>query len=121
VRDHPCINSREEVIVFKVSAPVFCALFICIALDIAPMAHASPESKTVRIGDLNRHSEAGAHELLRRIERAASEVCGQSFARRYMAARRTYRECRDTTILATVDRLGDERLNEAYVTRYGAF
>ena len=106
---------------FKVSAPVFCALFICIALDIAPTAHASPESKTVRVDDLNRRSEVGARELLRRIERAASEVCGEDFARRYMSARRTYRECRRTTILATVDRLGDEQLNAAYVTRYGAF
>jgi UrcA family protein len=107
--------------VFKVSAPIFCALFVCVALDIAPNAHASPESTTVRVDDLNRRSEAGAHELLRRIERAASEVCGKDFARRYMSARRAYRECRDTTILATVDRLGDERLNAAYVARYGAF
>ncbi|QGZ93212.1 UrcA family protein [Terricaulis silvestris] len=117
----PGIDSREEIIEFRVSAPVFCALFICIALDIAPTAHATPESKTVRVDDLNRYSEAGAHELLRRIERAASEVCGESFARRYMAARRTYMECRRTTILTTVDRVDDERLNAAYITRYGAF
>jgi UrcA family protein len=117
----PAFKSREEVIVFKVSAPIFCALFICIALSIAPTAHASPESTTVRVDDLNRRTEAGAHELLRRIERAASEVCGEDFARRYMSARRAYRQCRDSTVLATVDRLGDEHLSAAYVTRYGAF
>lgn len=105
---------------FKVSAPIFCALFICIALDIAP-AYAAPESTTVRVDDLNRRSEAGANELLRRIERAASEVCGEEFARRYMSARRTHRQCRDATVLATVDRLGDEHLSAAYIARYGAF
>lgn len=105
---------------FKVSAPIFCALFVCIVLDIAPNAHASPESAIVRVGDLNRDSDAGAHEMLSRIERAASKVCGEDFARVYMSARRAFRQCRSTTILATVDRLGDERLTAAYVTRYGA-
>jgi UrcA family protein len=108
-------------VLFKVSAPVFCALFICIALDIAPVAHASPESTTVRVDDLNRRSEDGARELLRRIENAASKVCGEGFARRYMSARRAYRQCRDSTVLATVDRLGDEHLSAAYISRYGAF
>ena len=105
---------------FKVSAPIFCALFICIALD-APVAHAYPESTTVRVSDLNRRTEAGATELLRRIERAASEVCGEEFARRYISARRAYRQCRDDTVTATVDRLGDAQLNAAYIARYVAF
>jgi UrcA family protein len=107
--------------VFKVSAPVFCALFFCIALDVAPNAHASAPSKIVRVDDLDQNTEAGASVLLRRIERAASEVCGEAVARRYISVRRAYRECRQLTIVATVDRLGDEELNAAYIARYGAF
>mgnify|MGYP001370622445 CR=1 FL=1 len=109
---------------FKNSAPVFALLF-CIVLHIAPEAHASPEgapaSTTVRVDDLNRRDVSGARELLRRIENAASAVCGEDFARRYMAARRAHRQCRDATVLATVDRLGDQHLSAAYIERYGAF
>lgn len=97
------------------------ALAFCMALDLAPAALASPASLSVRVDDLDRGTKAGANELLRRIERAAGEVCGEDFARRYMAARRAYRQCRLSTISATVDRLGDEQLNAAYFARYTAF
>ncbi len=105
---------------FKVSAPVFIALFFCVAIDIGSQAHATPTSESVRVDDVDRTTDAGATALLRRIERAASEVCGEVVARRYLSVRRAYRECRRHTIAETVDRLGDDKLHAAYVTRHGA-
>lgn len=106
----------------KASSPILLfALAFCIALDLAPSAHASPERQVVRVDDLDRRTDAGANELLRRIERAADDVCGEAFARRYIAALRTYRQCRESTIAATVLRLGDDQLKNAYLARYVAF
>ncbi len=85
-------------------------------------ASASPidtPSARVRLGDVNPETDAGAQMLLRRIERAAREVCGEHVARRYASTRRAYRRCTQLTIADTIDRIGSERLYAEFVTRYG--
>lgn len=89
----------------------------------APTAMALPivaeRSATVRLSDVDANSEAGARVLLRRIERAASRVCGESLARRYVSLRRDYRICRARTMASTIERIGAERLQAEYAARYG--
>jgi UrcA family protein len=91
---------------------------ICFSALVAPAA-AVPSSVAVRFGDVDANTEAGAERLLRRVERAAREVCGEEIARRYMSTRRAYRRCVQSTMLDTVDRIGSEHLHSEFVTRYG--
>lgn len=77
-----------------------------------------PVTATVRLDDVDANSEDGARVLLRRIERAASIVCGETLARRYVSVRRDYRACRARTIASTIERIGAERLRAEHAARY---
>lgn len=94
---------------------VFCALS---ALAPQP-AWAAPSEVTVRLNDVDAHSADGASVLLRRIERAARDVCGQDIASRYPAVRRAHRQCTLRTMSNTIDRIGAERLQSAFLARFG--
>jgi UrcA family protein len=94
-------------------------MFFCVVLDIGSAAHASPISARVRVDDVDPNTDTGARIVLRRIERAAGEVCGQSVARRYLTVRRTYRLCALRTMARAVDQVGAERLQDVFRARYG--
>src|SRR5262245_8644012 len=53
---------------------------IAACISVLLMAAATPalaqESRTVRYGELNLNANAGADTLIRRVEQAASDVCG---------------------------------------------
>ncbi len=85
---------------------------VCVAalLSVAPLASVAadpvlPASIAVRSSDLDLATVEGAQTMLRRIERAAERVCGQSVAQRYPATRRAFETCRRATIASAVDGL----------------
>lgn len=102
---------------FRVSAFVF---VMCALSALTPQqAYAVPDAVIVRYDDTDPHSAEGAHIVLRRIERAAREVCGADLARRYPSARREYRRCTMRTMWRAIDAIGVERLESAFIARYG--
>jgi UrcA family protein len=101
----------------RVSAFVF---VICALSALSPQsARAAPEAVIVRYDDIDAHSRDGVQTLLRRIERAASAVCGRDLALRYPAVRRAHRCCTLETMANVVDRIGAEPLHSAFVTHFG--
>lgn len=99
----------------------FAFVFVICALSaLAPQAaFAAPPSVTVRYGDIETETDEGARILLRRIERAAREVCGKDLALRYPSVRRAYLECTMQTMHKTIEDIGGERLHAEFVTRLG--
>lgn len=68
-------------------------------------------TKTVTYADLNLSTDAGARELLKRLENAAWQVCSDvSFGRLDIEAYREFRDCRKEAVTAAVHSVGSERL-----------
>ncbi|HEY0436683.1 MAG TPA: UrcA family protein [Phenylobacterium sp.] len=71
-------------------------------------------SATVRIGDLNLNSDAGAQKALSRIASAAGRVCGDAGNNMDLGHRRQYRACVGATVQHTVAELDSSRVNGVY-------
>lgn len=90
-----------------------CALAAVAALTVASSAAAEPDdwgaplSVTVRYGDLNLASDAGAKTMLARIEVAARRVCGQAPDLRDLGRVAVYDHCRSDAVARTVRTLGE--------------
>jgi UrcA family protein len=69
-------------------------------------AYADVPAISVRYGDLDLSRPAGAETALRRIERAADQVCGGMPTRRDFRRVRAHQACADQVIDETVARLG---------------
>ena len=99
------------------------AFIFSLAALAAPSAFAdtqAPAAVTVRTDDLDLGNERGAARMLRRLERAAEQVCGRDIADRYPSQRDEYRACREATLQASVRQLGAGEVSDLYGARYGA-
>ena len=87
------------------TAPVLClaaaAMLSCAAPVLAQTSDAVP-SVSVRYGDLDVGSPAGAHLLLRRIEAAASTACGGAPDIRRLDQRASFEACRRSAVARAV-------------------
>jgi UrcA family protein len=96
-----------------------CALAVAVSVVLAPPARANPsrESVVVRTGDIDPSTEPGARIMMRRIDHAADLVCGASFARLYLSARRNFRRCHELTVAAAVNRIDTPALHALHGLR----
>jgi UrcA family protein len=63
-------------------------------------------STRVKAGDLDLNTDAGRHELLRRLSKAASSVCAEyAYANWSLGYARVYRSCFQSTLAASVDKV----------------
>jgi UrcA family protein len=96
-------------------------LFLCCAMTIATSVCAdtlAPTSVSVRSDDLDLASERGAARMLRRLERAADDVCGRAVAQHFPGQRDEYRACRAATLEAAVDQLGAPAVAALHAARH---
>ncbi len=101
---------------------VFSAFCFAAVLAFAPVAMAGPFSErvSVRTSDLDLSTAPGAQRMLRRIERAADRVCGESVARTYAGrTMRAFEACREATVAAAVVELGARRVSDAHARSHG--
>lgn len=74
---------------------------------------------TVRYGDLNLTSASGAHALLRRIEIAAREVCGDDRVAPLQLLNRA-QQCYARAVSQAVATVGSRSLTAAFLARYAS-
>jgi|CXWL01.1.fsa_nt_gi UrcA family protein len=102
---------------------LFKTVFVATLLASAPFASAAAEpftaSVAVRVADLDLDREQEVRVLLRRIERAADIVCGETVARRYHSTWSIYETCRRATIASTVGQIDSRQLRELHARRFG--
>ena len=79
----------------------------------------APAAVSVRSDDLDLHNPQDAQRMLRRLERAADQVCGRSIAATYASERDEFLSCRTATLAASVNRLGAHEVSAQYAERYG--
>jgi UrcA family protein len=104
------------------SIPTFAAAMMLTMLGFgAPADASSPDPvirgrSIVRYGDLHIDSEQDAKILLRRIEQAATEVCGghPPFVTYTRVPDTTFEECRRGTVARTVKKLGAPAVMRVY-------
>jgi UrcA family protein len=80
----------------------------------APAALAKPAGLRVEYADLNLNSEAGAEVMLRRLNRAAASVCGDSYGRRPIEAREAVRACMSDAVERAVSALDHPTVTALY-------
>jgi len=68
------------------------------AAPVAAQSFADTVSVSVRYGDLDISRSAGAEILLRRIDKAAVQICGGKPDQRLLGERQAFEKCRATTI-----------------------
>ena len=97
------------------------ALCVAVAMCTAP-AYASPTSETsmaVHYADLDLTSQRDAKRMLRRITRAANDVCGDRQLHVNRFGVRAFRDCRAETIAAAVRSLGAPAVTAEYARVHG--
>jgi UrcA family protein len=92
---------------------------VATALAAAPDADALPQV-AVTFADLDLASDAGATLLLRRIEAAARQVCGDPRELQPMARSMRVRQCNAQAIERAVTKVGAPKVTLAYRARYTA-
>ena len=75
------------------------------AAPVAAQSVADTVSVSVRYGDLDISKSAGAEIMLRRIDRAAVQICGGKPDQRLLGERAAFEKCRVSTIDRSVDAL----------------
>lgn len=96
------------------------AFLVAAQLPSHAFAEAPVRSSTVSLAGLDLSTAEDAATALNRIERAAGDVCGQSFSRRYGMTGAAFRACRSETVAATVERMDQPMVTAAYEAEYGA-
>jgi UrcA family protein len=102
---------------------LFTSFCFAAALLVASAASADPVTPTavsVRTSDLDLSTEHGAERAMRRLERAADQVCGRQTAQTYPGTRPAYLSCRERTLSAAVAQLNAPLVAERYAQRRGA-
>lgn len=96
-----------------------CALVVAVLMVGSTDAFASVtrESVVVRTHDVDPNSTRGARMLMRRIDRAADLVCGKTFARQYLTARRNFRRCHELVVARVVDQIDTPELRRLHGLR----
>jgi len=96
---------------------VSCTLML-LGVSLAP-AHAADDSTTrvVRYAPVDLASDAGAQQLLRRIEVASHEVCADQ-DRAPLTLHEAARRCYLSAVARAVDALGSPHLKALYLARY---
>jgi UrcA family protein len=85
-----------------------CAFVLALVLITPSLAVADePQQVVVRLDDLDTTTERGAEQALRRIRRAAENVCGASPGLRPHTERAAARACVHDAMSRAVDDLGD--------------
>lgn len=95
------------------------ALAAFASLAFAPVASAAPEAKadeviTVRAGDLDLNTQAGARALLKRVDEAATRMCWPEQLNNFSE----FGACRATVILDAVTALNKPAVSLAYAEAY---
>jgi UrcA family protein len=88
----------------------------------APAAQAAPSAQTtVKLGDLDLSSAAGAHAALGRLTRAAAKVCGEQPNTNANLIRQsdTFWRCRSEAVAAAVVQLPGAAIATAYAESRG--
>jgi UrcA family protein len=97
---------------------------LLLALTVATPAAAGPRHMltvaAVPIDDLDLRSEAGAAAMLRRLDRAAREICGFTRTPLFPGAEGRAWRCRREAIGAAVERLNAPRLTLAWTSELSA-
>jgi len=100
------------------------AIALLLALALALPAAAGPRHlltvAAIPIDDLDLSSEAGAAAMLRRLDRAAREICGFTRSPLFPGAEGRAWRCRREAISAAVERLNAPRLSIAWATELSA-
>jgi UrcA family protein len=87
-----------------------------------PAAAQSVETESVRVSyaDINLESDAGAERFLRRLERAANQVCGAGIGRRMtLQEHREIRKCRSGALEQAVADLGHYNVTSRFASLGG--
>ena len=92
---------------------------VATALAAAPAADALPQV-AVTFADLDLASDAGAALLLRRIEAAARQVCGNPRELQPVARSMRVQQCNAQAIERAVTKVGAPKVTLAYRARYTA-
>jgi UrcA family protein len=92
---------------------------VATALAEVPDGSAAPQA-VVKYADLDLTSDAGATALLRRIEAAARQVCGDPRVVQPLTRSTRIRQCNTQAIEHAVAALGAPKLTLAYRVRYSA-
>jgi UrcA family protein len=110
---------------------ILVACLLLLSLPAAPDASAArpassqttlnePAKVVVRYGDLNLSSDAGAEVLLRRLEQAARQVCGDPRERRPLAEISVILRCNAQSLERAIEAVGAQKLTAAYQSKYGS-
>jgi UrcA family protein len=103
----------------RTAFPIAALAAIASWATLAPMAGAAPEAKadkviTVRAGDLDLSTQAGARAMLTRIDEAATRMCWPD----KLATFAEFGACRATVILDAVTTLNKPMVSLAYAEAY---
>ena len=72
-------------------------------------------STRVKVGDLDLNTDAGRHELLDRLDKAASRVCAEYASANWsLGYARVYASCYKSTLAAAVDKLHQEKVSALF-------
>jgi UrcA family protein len=103
---------------------VIAALAVTVLVPLAAVLAAAPATDepraTVQFADLDLASDSGAATLLRRIEAAAQQVCGNPHEGQPLERQMRVQECNARAIERAVTDVGAPKVMLAYRTRHSA-
>ena len=77
-------------------------------------------STRVKFGDLDLNTDAGRRELLHRLSKAASRVCGEyAYVNWSLRNDQVYRSCFESTLSAAVDKVHHAQLSALFAATSG--
>lgn len=116
----PSSSTADRSVASRLVLQLTGAFCLATALATGSVAHAASgrtDVVVVRTHDLDLSSAAGAHALLRRLERAADTVCNGSFVRQYRPSRRRYVACYDSAMTHALAQLDAPLVQERHAQR----
>jgi UrcA family protein len=96
------------------------AFLVAAQIPSQSFAEAPARSTAISMSGLDLADPHDAQRGLHRIERAAGEVCGESFSHRFGMTGQAFRACRAETVADVVARMDAPMLVYAYEAQYGA-
>lgn len=104
---------------FPIAAPIAAMAAFAAWASVAPVAAAAPEATadevlTVRAGDLDLNTQAGARVMLTRIDEAATRMCWPEKLNTFSE----FGACRATVILDAVKAVNTRAVSLAYAEAY---
>ena len=98
-----------------ISLAFFLSAATCLPASAGDYSVNQGPSTRVKTGDLDLNTDAGRHELLDRLSKAASSVCAEyANANWSLGYTQVYRSCFQSTLAAAVDKIHHEQVSALF-------